>query len=195
MKSFTHNRPLAPALLFAAFLLPCLETWLYIAKGKVAAPVLSTVPSFSINGEDSVDIDSGSHHAHTHEDVPLLRLDVVCECLVVMFGRAAATLAVAIADHHDTSSINDQYLTPPESTSITITHKLTHPTADEEAMQHHVGRHHHHHHAPRMSAEEVGWRQKVKASMAEVLRMATVDDGWKFVTDKKGVRGAWCEMM
>ena len=53
-------------------------------------------------------------------------------------------------------------------------------------MQDRVGRHHA---APRMSAEEVGWRQKVKASMAEVLRMATADDGWTFVTDKKGVRG------
>ena len=74
------RRPLAPALLFAAFLLPCLETWLYIAKGK-PANVPRPLPSFSINGEDTIDVDSGSHHVPTQEDVPLLRFGVVPELI------------------------------------------------------------------------------------------------------------------
>ena len=59
-------------MLFAAFLLPCLETWLYISSGrKSQAHVITTAPSLSINGEPIVVLDADSG-LHQNETEPLL---------------------------------------------------------------------------------------------------------------------------
>lgn len=156
---FLSDAPLAPALLFAAFLLPCLETWLYISKGKRAkAPPLSEVTVVN-------------NVVTPGETRPLLE-----NSTSVMLRSPSSSPPISPVNVPEFEHDDEHYSTPPERAEEMQHRQRQHVDTQHTLMP-----------VP-MSPDEVEWRRKLQSAITEVKHMAQTEEGWRFVVEKRGVR-------